>query len=135
MTQQEKIKRHLEIFGSITPMDAMMDYGIMRLGARIFELKESGVDIKTRIIKGKNRFGETTHFAEYRLENGYVTTTGQLIKAARKRVGLTQSDLAAKLGITYQSIGQWERGIRKPKLETIKKIGAALEIDWGNLIP
>lgn len=44
MTQTEKIKRHLETYGSITPMDAIMDYGIMRLGARIFELKESGVD-------------------------------------------------------------------------------------------
>lgn len=69
MTHTEKIKRHLETYGSITPMDAIMDYGIMRLGARIFELKKSGVDIKTRIVKGKNRFGETTHFAEYRLED------------------------------------------------------------------
>lgn len=65
MTQQEKVKRHLEKFGSITPMDAMMDYGIMRLGARIWDLKHSGMEIHTEIVKGRNRFGEVTHYARY----------------------------------------------------------------------
>ena len=68
MTQQEKIKRHLETFGSITPMDAMMDYGIMRLGARIWDLKHGGMKIHTEIIKGQNRFGEATHFARYSIK-------------------------------------------------------------------
>lgn len=68
MTQTEKIKRHLEEFGSITPHEAYSEYGIMRLGARIFDLKAQGVKISSKIIKANNRFGEQVHFAEYRLE-------------------------------------------------------------------
>lgn len=68
MTQCEKILRHLETYGSITPMDAIRDYGCLRLGARIFDLKHAGHPIESRIVTSKNRFGETTHYAEYRLE-------------------------------------------------------------------
>ena len=39
---------------------------------------------------------------------------GKYIKTARIKAGLTQVELAQKLGIPYQSIGQWERGKRKP---------------------
>lgn len=53
-------------------------------------------------------------------------TTGERIKSARKRAGLTQSELAEKLNIPYQSIGQWERNVRNPKAETLIKIANAL---------
>lgn len=39
MTQTEKVLRHMKRFGSITPLEAMEEYGIMRLGARIWDLK------------------------------------------------------------------------------------------------
>ncbi len=68
MTQNEKILRHLEDYGSITPMEAMEQYGIMRLGARIWELKRKGHKIATAIEHGKNRYGENTSWANYRLE-------------------------------------------------------------------
>ena len=55
-------------------------------------------------------------------------TTGQYIKRARQKAGMTQAQLAEKLGIPYQSIGQWERDIRNPKLDTLKRIAAALNI-------
>lgn len=55
-----------------------------------------------------------------------MMTTGQRIKAARERAGMTQAELAAKLGIPYQSVSQWERGTRNPKQETLKRIAAAL---------
>lgn len=70
MTQCEKIKRHLDIFGAITPMEAMQEYGIMRLGARIWDLKASGENIKTVMVTGKNRFGERTQWARYELTKG-----------------------------------------------------------------
>lgn len=53
-------------------------------------------------------------------------TTGELIRKARKKAGLTQAQLAEKLNIPYQSISQWERGLRRPKLDTLYKISAAL---------
>lgn len=40
MTQNEEVLRHLLVNGSITSREAMEKYGIMRLGARIYELKK-----------------------------------------------------------------------------------------------
>lgn len=61
-------------------------------------------------------------------------TTGESIRAARKRAKMTQADLAKKLNVPYQSIGQWERGTRKPKYETLKRIAEALSIPITNLL-
>lgn len=60
-------------------------------------------------------------------------TTGQRIKAARKAAGLTQAELANKLDIPYQSIGQWERDLRNPKRETLRRIAAALGVSEFDL--
>ena len=55
---------------------------------------------------------------------------GKSIKAARKAAGLTQKELAQKLGISFQSVAQWENDLRRPKFETIQKIADALGVDW-----
>lgn len=55
-------------------------------------------------------------------------TTGDEIKAARKKAGMSQQELANKLGVSYQSIGQWERNVRNPKPETLRKIANALNV-------
>ena len=65
MTQSDKILRHLRDFGSITPMEAIQDYSIMRLGARIYDLRKRGHSIISAIECGKNRYGEKTHWAKY----------------------------------------------------------------------
>lgn len=69
MTQNDKIIRHMKEVGVITPMEAMAQYGIMRLGARIWDIKHKGYHIRTEIITGKNRYGEPTRWASYRLED------------------------------------------------------------------
>jgi transcriptional regulator with XRE-family HTH domain len=61
-------------------------------------------------------------------------TTGQRIKLARKKAGLTQAELAARLNIPYQELGQWELDHRNPKKENIAKIAAALGIDVSDLL-
>lgn len=38
--------------------------------------------------------------------------TGTELKAQRTRLGLTQLELAAKLGVTANSVARWERGER-----------------------
>ena len=65
MTQNERIARHLTVFGTITAAEAMSEYGIMRLAARIHEMRKS-MDIETTTRTEKNRFGEPVSFAEYR---------------------------------------------------------------------
>lgn len=65
MTQNERILRHLRDYGSITQMDALRDYGCMRLGARIYDLKRLGYNITSEIVTGENKYGEPTHYARY----------------------------------------------------------------------
>ena len=60
-------------------------------------------------------------------------TTGPSIKEARKKAGLTQKELAAKLGIAYQTLAQWENDLRNPNRETLQKIASALGINWYEL--
>ena len=67
MTQCDRILRHLQDYGSITALDALRDYGCMRLGARIHDLKAMGYDIRTTSETARNRYGEKTHYARYTL--------------------------------------------------------------------
>lgn len=54
-------------FGSITQLEAIRDISCMRLGARIFDLKREGYAIKKETETSKNRYGEDTSYARYRL--------------------------------------------------------------------
>lgn len=67
MKQTEKILRHIEDYGSITQMDAIRDYGIMRLASRVNDLRRDGVPIVTEREEGRNRYGEKCHWARYRM--------------------------------------------------------------------
>ncbi len=67
MTQKDKVIRHLKEVGGITPLDAFNDYAIMRLSAIIFELKDEGYNIKSKMVSSKNRFQEKVSFAKYTL--------------------------------------------------------------------
>lgn len=66
MTQKERIKKYLDDFGSITPLEALRDLGIMRLGARIWELKRDGEPIIRETESSHNRYGQITRYARYR---------------------------------------------------------------------
>jgi hypothetical protein len=67
MTQCERILHHLQEYGSITSLEAIQWYGCYRLASRIADLRKDGVNITRRIVKGRNRYNEVVHFAEYRL--------------------------------------------------------------------
>lgn len=60
-------------------------------------------------------------------------TTGQRIKAARKKANMTQAELATLLEIPFQSVSQWERDIRRPKKETLEKIAEKLGVFYLDL--
>ncbi len=68
LTQCERILRHLNDFGSITSLEAMQEYGIMRLASRISDLKSLGHNIVVVTETGKNRYGEKTSYARYSLK-------------------------------------------------------------------
>ena len=51
-------------------MEAMGEYGCMRLASRINELKREGVPIRREMVTGRNRYGEAVTFARYSIREG-----------------------------------------------------------------
>ena len=62
-------------------------------------------------------------------------TIGERIKASRKGKGLSQKELGKVLGVSGAMIGQYETGQRKPRLDTLQRIAAALGVEWTELVP
>ena len=50
-THRQKVRAHLEKGWPITPKGAWDGYGIYRLGARIYELRQEGMAIQTELVK------------------------------------------------------------------------------------
>ena len=69
MTQCERVLRHMKDFGSISSLEAMSEYGIMRLASRISDLKGQGYPIVAERKTGKNRYKEPTSYCVYRLKH------------------------------------------------------------------
>ena len=67
MTQTERVLDYLTQFGSITALEAMRDLGIMHLSSRITELRQRGYPVERDMIEVKNRFGEKTRVARYKV--------------------------------------------------------------------
>lgn len=65
MTQHERILRHFEDVGSLTQAEALQDYGIARLSARISELRSAGYPIRREMVSGRNRYQEPVSYARY----------------------------------------------------------------------
>lgn len=53
------------------------------------------------------------------------------IKEARKKAGLTQKALGAKIGTSEAVIGQYEIGYRRPKYDTLQRISEVLGLEIG----
>jgi len=51
---------------------------------------------------------------------------GARLKAARNSAGLTQLELASKIGATPSTISKWERDIVAPQLRYMRKLRARL---------
>ena len=62
------------------------------------------------------------------MANEKAREMGLKIKNARSNAHVTQAELAHRLGVTAQSISQYERGVKIPKIDTLEKIANALEI-------
>lgn len=72
---------------------------------------------------------------KYLLKGGVFLTVGERIRNARKKAGLTQVQLGEKLGVSGSMIGQYEKDLRKPKIETMDKIATALNCYVYDLFP
>lgn len=60
--------------------------------------------------------------------------TGKVLRDAREALGLSQSAIAEKLGITPAAVGHYEKGIAKPPLPRAQQLAKLLKVDV-QLIP
>jgi len=65
--QNREVLSYLERGNTSTPAKAIAEFGIYRLGARIYDLRKAGYDIETRLVSARNRHGTIARFAEYML--------------------------------------------------------------------
>lgn len=65
--QTDRVLKYILDFGSINPLQALSDLGVMRLGARIFDLKKQGYAIESEMTESRNRYGDKVHFSTYRI--------------------------------------------------------------------
>ena len=56
------------------------------------------------------------------------------LKDLRRQAGLTQVEVAEKLGISQQAYASWERGVKKPTQENLVKIAHVLNVSVDYLV-
>ncbi|MDR3293417.1 MAG: helix-turn-helix domain-containing protein [Clostridiales bacterium] len=63
-----------------------------------------------------------------------MVKTGQRIKELRKEFGMSQKDLADKIGVAQNTVAQYENGTAKTSLDVIVKLAIALRITTDYLL-
>lgn len=58
----------------------------------------------------------------------------KVIKSNRIRIGLTQAELAEKVGLTYSSVSQWESGRAVPRPTTLQQLANLFGITVSDLM-
>lgn len=69
LTQCDRILQYIEENGSITQLQALREFGCMRLASRMSDIKKMGYPVKVEMETAKNRYGEKIHYARYRICN------------------------------------------------------------------
>ena len=56
------------------------------------------------------------------------------LKAARVNAGLSQIEAANKIGVTRETLGNWERGKSYPNALNIKQLEVIYSVKYDNII-
>jgi transcriptional regulator with XRE-family HTH domain len=59
---------------------------------------------------------------------------GQRIKTLRKHLGLSQIELAERIGISFQQVQKYEKGSTRISVKRIQQLSEALHVDMKDLI-
>lgn len=61
-------------------------------------------------------------------------TLGMMISSLRKDKGMTQLELAEKMGVTDKAVSKWERDLSFPDINSIPKLAEIFEISVDDLM-
>ena len=61
-------------------------------------------------------------------------TLGMMISTLRKEKGMTQLELAEKMGVTDKAVSKWERDLSFPDINSIPKLAEIFEISVDELM-
>ena len=61
-------------------------------------------------------------------------TFGNMVAVLRKEKGMTQLELAEKMGVTDKAVSKWERDLSFPDVSSIPKLAEVLEVSVDELM-
>ncbi len=114
-TESGRIRHHIDLLGEF--------------GVHLSEMEQQDEEAMTtwQQYKGKRPLGGEAKRA-YKAEREAMGV-GYLILKARARAGLSQSQLAKKLGTSQPTIARWESGSQIPSVRSLLKIAKATGLD------
>lgn len=59
---------------------------------------------------------------------------GETLRRLREDAGMTQEDVANRLGISGQAVGAWENGRARPRLSKLNELARLLGVDASDLV-
>lgn len=59
---------------------------------------------------------------------------GKLMKERRKELGMTQMDLAVRMGVQLSNVSNWERGARTASVPNLRKLAGILGVSMEDLL-
>ena len=63
-----------------------------------------------------------------------IIAFGNRVRAARERLGITQEDLAARVGMSPSHMSIVERGVKVPRMDTVVKLANELDVSADFLL-
>ena len=61
-------------------------------------------------------------------------TLGKMISSLRKKKGMTQAELAEKMGVTDKAVSKWERDLSCPDISSLPKLAEIFDISVDELM-
>lgn len=82
-SQCQKIIRFMREHGAITPLQAMNEFGCMRLAARINDIRRGGIGINVRALRVPTREGKPAKVDCYSLADAVPMSDAALLRLVR----------------------------------------------------
>ena len=94
ITQETRVLNYMIDNGSITSWEAIKEFGITRLSAKIFNLRKRGYFIENEWEHTTNRYGDKVKYARYTLNK---EKTFDFSTKAMERGKYTSNDISFKI--------------------------------------